>query len=39
MNVVLPLLSTIVSLIFAGFLANYEVIASRFAWKVKPASQ
>jgi len=26
-----------VALIFAGFLANYEVIASRFAWKAKTA--
>ncbi len=28
-----------VALIFAGFLANYEVIASRFAWKAKAVSQ
>ena len=27
-----------VALIFAGFLANYEVIASRFAWKAKMAA-
>lgn len=26
-----------VALIFAGFLANYEVIASRFAWKARTA--